>query len=356
MSIDYDRLKEVPKLLMEAQLKPRQGDRFQPTGFADLGAATYERPDGVRMILVDTVQSIANRLEATILENGVGPKIQKELGGISYIVSHLKGKDRSEKDINIETSSLIEPHRLNSPYIIKDKKLQNEILARSGYGDKGPINWQKIGETLFYYDVNSLLHGTFLSNLKDGGRFRVPRILSGFIEAENVNEVFSGGVKNNAINDPTGSIVVDVKEEKNIYTSVPFMRTEYTAKKITAYFNIDLSLIESYNLDKSANNLLISLALYKIRKFLTTGLRLRTACDLEQVGDLVVNMPEGFDVPDEKKILDDLKIAINECKDKKLLNGLKEVEVRVKERKKKDNESSTENEESDGENSDNESE
>jgi hypothetical protein len=67
-------------------------------------------------------------------------------------------------------------------------------------------------------------------------------------------------------------------------------------------------------------------------------------------------MPEGFDVPDEKKILDDLKIAINECKDKKLLNGLKEVEVRVKERKKKDNESSTENEESDGENSDNESE
>ena len=53
-------LKGAPRLLMEAELKPVQGARFQPTGFADLGAALYERPDGVRMVLVESAQSVAN--------------------------------------------------------------------------------------------------------------------------------------------------------------------------------------------------------------------------------------------------------------------------------------------------------
>ena len=54
---------------MEADLKPLQGERFQPTGFPDLGAATYQLPDGTRMLLVESAQSMANHLEKTI----VGP-------------------------------------------------------------------------------------------------------------------------------------------------------------------------------------------------------------------------------------------------------------------------------------------
>ena len=76
-----------------------------------------------------------------------------------------------------------------------------------------------------------------MANLGDG-RVRLPRIVSGFIEAENVQEAVSGGVKNNPI-DPTGKIRA-AEYDKNVYGNVPYGRTEYTASRITAYFNIDL--------------------------------------------------------------------------------------------------------------------
>ena len=37
-------LKDQPRLLLKAALQPIQGTRFQPTGFPDLGAATYDGP------------------------------------------------------------------------------------------------------------------------------------------------------------------------------------------------------------------------------------------------------------------------------------------------------------------------
>ena len=33
MTIDWQQLENEPRLLMEAELKPIQGSRFQPTGF-----------------------------------------------------------------------------------------------------------------------------------------------------------------------------------------------------------------------------------------------------------------------------------------------------------------------------------
>ncbi len=36
----FSSLQNEPRLLIEAELKPVQGSRFQPTGFPDLGAAT----------------------------------------------------------------------------------------------------------------------------------------------------------------------------------------------------------------------------------------------------------------------------------------------------------------------------
>jgi len=50
-------LKTAPRLLMEARLNPLQGDRFQPTGFADLGPARYQAPEQngtpIEMLLVE---------------------------------------------------------------------------------------------------------------------------------------------------------------------------------------------------------------------------------------------------------------------------------------------------------------
>ena len=41
MPLDLSSLEGAARLLIEVPLRPIQGSRFQPTGFPDLGAATY---------------------------------------------------------------------------------------------------------------------------------------------------------------------------------------------------------------------------------------------------------------------------------------------------------------------------
>ena len=292
-----------PRLLMDVQLRPVQGDRFQPTGFADLGAAVYERHDGRRMLLVESAQSVANRLEATCLKGG-GPDIAPELDGLAYIAVKLTGATEAT------TSSLVEAHRLNSPFIISDKKFQEEFVKRAEYHKGQHIDWKKVARAVFHYDPNALLHGVFLANLGDG-RIKLPRALTGFIEAEDVREAASGGVKNNAL-DPTGK--VRAKDyDKDVYGNVPYARMEYTAGRITAYFNFDLSLLRAYGLPAVAEKLLVSLGLLKVRRFLGAGLRLRTACDLTPVGEVHVAQPAGFALPGEPELLAAVKGAIKAC-------------------------------------------
>lgn len=308
----FENLVNTSRLLLEAELKPVQGDRFQPTGFADLGAAVYERPDEkrTRMLLVESAQSIANRLEYTCL-NSDGAHIVKEFEGLPYIVAKLTGQTETE------TSSLVEAHRINSPFIISNDAFRNAFVEKSGYAKGKPLNWQKIAQAFLFYDPNSLLHGVFMANLEDG-RVRLPRALTGFIEAEDVREAASGGVKNNPL-DPTGKIRAK-NYDKDVYSNVPYPRMEYTARRIVVYFNFDLALLNGYGLDADARELLIALGLYKIRRFLSTGLRLRTACDLDLVpdSDIKVASPKDFTLPTEKELLERVKAGITICAEKKL--------------------------------------
>jgi CRISPR-associated protein Csb1 len=298
-----EQLSDSKRLLMEAELVPVQGSRFQPTGFPDLGAATFQAADGTRMLLVESAQSMANRLEATIL--GPDNELIEELDGLPYIrVNLTEGTDTT-------TNSLIEAHRINSPFIISDESFKTNFKNASEYQTNMPINWQKIARALFKFDVNSLLHGVFLANLEDG-RVKMPRAVSGFIEAKNIREVVSGGVKNNPI-DPTGTLRAK-SLDKDVYGNVPYQRVEYTANTITAYFNLDLGLLKSYDLGEDAFNLLVALALYKIRTFFKEGTRLRTACDLKLAGDIKVEGIDNFIVPDPKELLEYLKQKIGSCR------------------------------------------
>ena len=301
----FEKLKDAKRLLIEAQLAPIQGDRFHPTGFPDLGAATYRLHDGTRMLLVESAQSVANRLENTII--GPDNELIEELQGLSYIKAHLTGAS------NTTTNSLIEAHRINSPFIISDKKFQEAFKEAAGYETNKPIDWQKVATALFKYDINSLLHGMFLANLGDG-RIKMPRAVTGFIEASNVREVVSGGVKNNPI-DPTGSLRAKNYKDAKVYSNVPYQRTEFTAGCITAFFNIDVGLFNSYsdnNMDVFA--LLVSLSLYKIRAFLEDGARLRTACDLRSKTALTATEPEDYVIPERDEILNQLQKKICACK------------------------------------------
>lgn len=65
--LDLSSLKTTNRLLFSVPLRPVQGDRFQPTGFPALGAATYQTKDGTKL-LVESAQSMANRLETTCWE------------------------------------------------------------------------------------------------------------------------------------------------------------------------------------------------------------------------------------------------------------------------------------------------
>jgi CRISPR-associated protein Csb1 len=306
--IDWTKIEKAPRILLVAELEPAQGPRFQPTGFADLGAAQFTRPDGKEMLLVESAQSVANRLEKTCLD-GDGPDLAAELKGLPYVAATLSGVDDP-----VRTSSLAEAHRIGSPYFLHNKAFKEKLAKEMKYNPKRPLAWKAIYATLFKYDPNSLLHGVFLS-LLEGGRVRAPRAVTGFIEAEDVRKVISGGVKNSPV-DPKGELQVAEAEagEKGVYSNVPYSRVEYTAGKIRAYFNIDLALIRGYGLPEQAYRLLVGLALLKVRRFLESHLRLRTACDFRLAGDVQATAPAGFVVVDEAELLGSVQASIAECK------------------------------------------
>ncbi len=315
MTIDWQQFDNEPRLLMEAQLKPVQGTRFQPTGFPDLGAAVYRAPgeDGnpVETVLVESAQSMANRLEAVCWDEASGSP-HSALEGMPYVTVALW-------DSGDTTNSILEAHRLNSPYIMRDEGFKDKLRAEAGVPGRkekeevGEFNRGALAETVFKYDPGSVLHGVFLEKLL--GLARLQRCLSGFIEACNSNVADSGGVKNDRIAPaPTSlrQIGLEVSATEG-YGNVPFHRTEYTAERITAYFNLDLAQIRAYDLGENAERFLVTLALWKVRKFLGTGLRLRTACDLDMVGELEVMRPRGFDVPTASELEGDLPGLIKAC-------------------------------------------
>jgi len=284
---------------MKVELKPVQGDRFQPTGFPDLGAAEYTSPDGVQMMLVESAQSMANRLESVCWDKGEQELVQP-LKGTPYIHVEL------DEDGSF-TNSILEAHRINSEYITgkkRQEKFRERITREIGYDQKKPVSFKAFYKTLLKYDPNCLVHGVFLEEI--GGRLRVPRTLSAFIEASGVRPVQSGGVK-------FSHVAPAVKGGEG---NVPYSRTEFIASSITAYFNLDLASIRGFGLGEEAEKYLVALSLYKIRRFLREGLRLRTACDLELIDDIKVTNVEGLEVPPVDEFEAALPDLIQECKAK----------------------------------------
>lgn len=285
MPIKLDALATAPRLLLEAHLQPIQGTRFQPTGFPNLGAATYDGPNGERMLLVESAQSMANRLETVCwdrpADNWVAP-----LKGLPLV----KVVDKKGKPL---TNTVLEAHRINSPYILegKDKSVFQTLKSELAGMEEGPVDIKKLAAVLLKLDANALIHGVFLAKSDlAGGRLRLPRALSSFIEAEEIKEAQSGGVKNDHVN-PSGDTAKG-------FGNVPFARSEFTSARIVAYFNLDLAQIRAFGLGQAVADLLIALALFKIQALLASGLRLRTACDLEvKESGIIIKRPTGFVLP-----------------------------------------------------------
>ena len=149
MPLDFTALKDQPRLLIEVPLKPIQGSRFQPTGFPDLGAATFT---GVRYnengeaeeyeaLLVESAQSMANRLEEVCWDEAAVDVVEP-LKGLPYV--------RVMQDGQLLTTSILESHRLNSPYILegKDKKILDAFKEEVGNMETGRVDLNLLAQVL----------------------------------------------------------------------------------------------------------------------------------------------------------------------------------------------------------------
>src|SRR5208337_635664 len=253
--VDLKPLDQANRLLFMVPLRPVQGDRFQPTGFPNLGAATYQTEHGQKL-LVESAQSMANRMETACWDPARNGPV-KALDGISHVTVTRKQK--------FLTDSMLEAHRINSPYLLagKDRKFIEHLRTELGGLEEGPIDRKKLAEVLLKYDV--------------------------------VN--------------PSG-------DAKSGFGNVPFARDEFVAKEINCYINLDLAQIRGYGLDDKVQNLLVLLALHRVRKLLDGDLRLRTACDLEPVDreNLEATRPKDYGMPSQSELDDAVKSAIENCK------------------------------------------
>lgn len=268
--MNLDALKTAPRLLIEATLQPIAGTRFQPTGFPDLGAATYKSADDVPMLLVESAQSMANRLEEVCWDHA-SDDLHETLRGLPYVRSTLPD--------GAKTNSILEAHRINSPYIVNSEQF-SQIEAKIGFKKNQPFHpADKLAKALLHFDPCSLIHGIFLE--KVGGVVRLPRLLTGFIEASKAKLASSGGVKVDRVQPETSAKSTPYGKADDGYGNVPYPRDNEFTGNITAYFIVDLAQLRGFGFADDEFEALVTLSLWKIRRFLETGLRLRTACDLE---------------------------------------------------------------------------
>ncbi len=298
--------------LFTIRLAPAIGHRFQPTGFPNLGAATFDVPtnDGWETWLrVESEQSMANRLEATLWDE---PDQSPET-----VVARLPHVNVIDKDGAWLTSSRLEAHRLASAYIRhstdadgnKGPDIINNALGSEGDRARSP---HEFAEGLFRLDPMTLVHGVFLAQKEFKGNPKVCRAITAFIEARDVREAHGGGVKKDSVH-----IGADSKAGRGAadgYGMIPFDRLEWTAREILLCVDLDLAQIASYGLPETATMLLADIARLQLRRLLDGGLRLRTACDLVVQDDEIV-AHDGTQLPTREELEQRVSAAIDDVGD-----------------------------------------
>jgi CRISPR-associated protein Csb1 len=290
-------LERAPRLVLDARLEPVAGSTFQPTGFPDLGAATFQRPGGPPSVLVESVQSMTNRLEE-VGWNAPANAPAETIDTLPYV--RVEAPDGA-----FLTSSRLEPHRLAAAYV-RDARVDGatgrELVGERLGLEKGrPLDWPRIHRAIFGLDPLCLVHGVFFSDKEWHGNPKVRRALSAVIEAHDVAPVVSGGLKRDDVSFTAG----EGRGAEEGYGFVPFPRTEYTAREIVLTAVFDLAQIRGYGLEDDRSRLLALVALWELATLLGGPLRLRTACDLEVVS-VTVRTPAGWELPSADALAEEL--------------------------------------------------
>jgi len=286
------------RVILQAMLVPVSGDRFQPSGFPEIGHVIYKapRPDRTTadVCIVDSAASMANHLEAVCHANSFALELHEELRGLPYLQCLTDGRDEGSGGNSgprrLVVTSLSEGHRLASSYFVGEKatlvvndadsgeSFIGRLTGEFGLRDKGtkthplPGDWWNIFRTIFRYDPNSLVHGILFPSLG----IKISRVLTAHHEAFGAARVGSSGVKFDKLGKTTsGQPIFAVDEE--------------TANEIRATFILDLSLLRSFGLAGNGltnrqKEFLLELAFWKIRRLLAAPFRFRSNCDLRLEG------------------------------------------------------------------------
>ena len=295
-------LDQEDRFVVDARLEPLVGTVFQPTGFPDLGAATFERPGSATAVLVESVQSLANHFEA-IGWDGRAQRPVPTLSTLPYV------EVRVGEDGGFLTSSRLEPHRLAAAYI-RDAAVDGAtgaawITQQLALKDGRPLDWPHIYRAIFDLDPLCLIHGVFFSHKAWHGNPKVRRSLTAVIEAHDARPVVSGGLKRDDVSFRHGG---EGRGAEEGYGFVPFGRTEYTAAEILLTASVDLAQIRGYGLSSDATELLTLIALWELAQLVERPLRLRTACDLEVV-EVRVRRPQNASLPASDELTERIESA-----------------------------------------------
>lgn len=303
--------------LFDVELVPIAGSRFQPTGFPDLGAAEFRRPVMTNgsvtwhdALILESAQSMANRMEGVGWDAAADEPVAA-LRGLPYV------RVTAEADGRYLTSSRTEAHRLASAFVkdatLDGREMKEVIRERLGMRDDTPLAPRQIARAVFGLDPLCLIHGVFFAEAASvwPGQPKVPRAVTGFIEAIDVERAISGGVKRDVVRHSLGDLTGGTAEG---YGTVPYHRVEYTAARIVASFVVDLSQMAAYGLGDSATRLLHAIARWEIRSLLDAGLRLRTACDLITATDELRDR-SGAPLPSQQELEGEVRRLVAECRD-----------------------------------------
>jgi CRISPR-associated protein Csb1 len=282
---------KIGRLFIEAELKVEGfgGGRFQPTNFPDLGPALYRGADGKQWLLVESPQSMANRMERVCWQDGddetdrVG-RYNKACRGIPYVLA----VDSNRRAL---TASPLEAHRLASPYIsdsivenngdFKGKSLADLLKSKFALTENRLVPWKKVAAALVKIDPGCILHGIWFNESGfAGGKIRLTRALSGYIEASEPTPANYGFQKRDQVSDRTDKDAGQTAAEG--FGSVIGPKQHFTSPAVKACFQVDVDRLRNYGLSAETVRALVAWAIYKIRRVLVDGQTgiggLRTEC------------------------------------------------------------------------------
>jgi CRISPR-associated protein Csb1 len=276
------------RVVITASLELTNGRFLQPTGFPDIGACIYRDKEGRRWCLVESEQSMSNRLEAVCMKDpGVWVD---ELKGLPVIAVRDPERD-------LLTTNLCEPHRIASSYVLDGKfkggktmkALFEEKLGLKNGGDSWPLGKRaELEKLVFALDPAALLHGFQFVQWGFVG-LRQTRLLHGRLEAELADdaEVHYGMLKWDAI-EPEST-----REERANKGQSIAAKSRIVPRDVIATFDVDMLGLKSLVLPDDQKKFLLGLALWKIGAFLANkpsfdprsrqtlpSLRLRADCYL----------------------------------------------------------------------------